>query len=83
MLQEKSSSLKGEHLALQCLNFLNFVGHFCHPGSESVYKMRIQIQPTKKNADPESGSTTPEKSLKFSQNLIIYDTLFNLFFRMA
>jgi hypothetical protein len=49
-LQEKSSSLKREHLALQ--SFLNFVGHFGPPGSGSGFPMRIRIQPTKINADP-------------------------------
>jgi hypothetical protein len=45
-LQEKPSSLNREL-------FFTFVGHFGHPGSGSVFPVRIQIQPTKMNADPD------------------------------
>ncbi len=52
-LEEKSSSLKKEHLALKNFNFLHLwpVGHFGPSGS--VFPMRIRIQPTKMNADPD------------------------------
>jgi hypothetical protein len=57
-LREKSSTLKREHLALQNMEFLNFlVGYFIPSESGN----RIQIQPTQINADPgRSGSTTPD-----------------------
>ncbi len=48
--QEKSSSLKREHLALKNLNFLRFLWViFGPPGSGSVFPMRIRTQPTKMN----------------------------------
>ncbi len=43
----KNVQTKGEGI------FFTFVGHFCPPRSGSVLIMRIRIQPTKMNADPD------------------------------
>jgi hypothetical protein len=56
--QENPSALNRENTALQ--NMTNFLAYFCPPGSGSSFPMRIRIQPTKMNADPDPqhGSTT-------------------------
>jgi hypothetical protein len=51
-IQEKSSSLKRERLALQNLNFFTFIVHFGPPGAGTEFQIQIRIQPTKMNAFP-------------------------------
>ncbi len=63
--------LKSEHLAFQTWIFFSFVGHFGPPGSGSVFPMRIrvQIQPTKMNADS-CGSGSRSRSTTLSGNYV-------------
>ncbi len=56
---EEVFTLKREHPASQNFEFLHFCGYpdFCTPGSGSAFPtlLRIQIQPTKMNADLDTG----------------------------
>ncbi len=70
-LQEKSSALKREHLALKNLNFL----HFCGSVWPSWIQIRIpiadpiRVQPTKINAHPCGSGSSMQQWFQDSENL--------------